>query len=81
MSLKSLHTIRHILPEILSVTCNNTSNNDAMIRELAWKVVGFGGETTYTRCFLHVVNLVAQTLIHQFDIKKKDADVALDTNL
>jgi hypothetical protein len=48
-----------------------------MIRELAVKVLEFGGTSTHTRCFLHTVNLVAKSLIREFDITKRDADEAL----
>ncbi|KAG1791479.1 hypothetical protein EV424DRAFT_1273999, partial [Suillus variegatus] len=53
--------------QILSVTCDNASNNDAMIRELSGKVLEFSGPTTHTRCFLHTVNLVAKLLIREFN--------------
>jgi hypothetical protein len=48
-----------------------------MVRELSYKVPAFGGVTSHTRCFLHTVNLVAKSLIREFDIKKRDADQAL----
>jgi len=48
-----------------------------MVRELSDKVPAFGGVTTHTRCFLHTVNLVAKSLIREFDTKKQDADQAL----
>jgi len=48
-----------------------------MIRELSSKVLEFGGPTTHTRCFLHTVNLVAKSLIREFDVKKPEADQAL----
>jgi hypothetical protein len=57
------------------VTCDNASNNDAMIRELAELVPGFEGEASHTRCFLHVINLVAKSLIHQFDARTGQTDV------
>ncbi|KAG1745068.1 uncharacterized protein EDB91DRAFT_1037560, partial [Suillus paluster] len=53
--------------QILSITCDNASNNDTMIRELSDKVLEFGGAVTHTRCFLHTVNLVAKSLIRKFD--------------
>lgn len=48
-----------------------------MVRELSDKVPAFGGVTSHTRCFLHTVNLVAKSLIREFDIKKRDTDQAL----
>jgi hypothetical protein len=44
-----------------------------MIHELAdllpnWSVVN------RTRCFAHIVNLIAKSLLKQFDVKKKNAD-------
>ncbi|KAG1745065.1 uncharacterized protein EDB91DRAFT_1038696, partial [Suillus paluster] len=53
--------------QILSITCDNASNNDVMIRELSGKVLEFSGATTHMRCFLHMVNLVAKLLIREFD--------------
>jgi hypothetical protein len=61
--------------KILAVTCDNASNNDVMIKELAEFVPGFEGEVGHTRCFLHVVNLVAKSLIHQFDVHGSQAEV------
>jgi hypothetical protein len=57
------------------VTCDNASNNDVMIRELAELVPGFEGEVSHTRCFLHVINLVAKSLIHQFDTHGSQTDI------
>ncbi|KAG2740485.1 hypothetical protein P692DRAFT_201675684, partial [Suillus brevipes Sb2] len=53
--------------KILSITSDNASNNDTMISELADNVAHFEGKNSQTRCFLHVVNLVAKSLIRQFD--------------
>ncbi|KAF8548495.1 hypothetical protein OG21DRAFT_1374013, partial [Imleria badia] len=52
---------------ILSVTADNASNNDAMVHVLGELVPAFGGAPSQTRCFLHVVNLIAKSLIHQFN--------------
>lgn len=38
----------------------------------------FPGAANRCRCFLHVVNLIAKTLLKQFDIPKKKAKEALD---
>jgi hypothetical protein len=40
-----------------------------MIRELERLVPTFAGFASHTRCFLHIVNLVAKSLICQFDAK------------
>jgi len=77
LHLIQLHTVILIVPKILSMTCDNTSNNDAMINDLMRRVAIFGGEASHMHCFLHVVNLVAKSMICQFDVKKKDADAAL----
>ncbi|KAF8546220.1 hypothetical protein OG21DRAFT_1380027, partial [Imleria badia] len=52
---------------ILSVTCDSAANNDIMIRELAVLADGFAGPASHTRCFLHVVNLIAKSILCQFD--------------
>ena len=45
-----------------------------MVEELYATLPAFGGAASHTRCFLHVVNLIAKSLIHQFDVSRKDAD-------
>ncbi|KIM60169.1 hypothetical protein SCLCIDRAFT_124814 [Scleroderma citrinum Foug A] len=52
------------------MTCDNASNNDQMIEELHTLVVEFAGSASHTRCFLHIINLIAKMLIQQFDAKK-----------
>ena len=60
------------------MTCDNASNNDTMIDELANLLPNFPGPANQTRCFLHVLNLVVKSILHQFDVptskKKSDAD-------
>jgi hypothetical protein len=63
--------------QILGVTCDNATNNEVMIDELANLTPDFWGASSRARCFLHVVNLVAKSIIWIFDIKKKDVDAAL----
>ncbi|KAI0037894.1 hypothetical protein FA95DRAFT_1475131, partial [Auriscalpium vulgare] len=53
--------------QILSITCDNASNNDTLIAELAVILESFPGDANRTRCFLHVVNLVAKQLLRQFE--------------
>ncbi|KAA1479016.1 hypothetical protein DENSPDRAFT_751612, partial [Dentipellis sp. KUC8613] len=55
---------------MLSVTCDNASANDVMVDELAELIDGFSGQVARTRCFAHVVNLVAKSLLRQFDVPK-----------
>ena len=48
-----------------------------MVTELAKLLHDFPGEANRTRCFAHIVNLIAKSLIRQFDIPKKQADEEL----
>ena len=52
------------------MTCDNATNNDVMIQELETLTPEFAGFASHTRCFLHIVNLVAKALLRQFDAKK-----------
>ena len=48
-----------------------------MIDELEERLATFSGAPNRTRCFAHVVNLIAQTIIRQFDVPKaKEGGVA-----
>jgi hypothetical protein len=60
--------------KILSVTCDNASNNNTMIEELENSLTGFSA-VNHT-CFAHILNLVAKSLLKQFDVKpdKKNDD-------
>jgi hypothetical protein len=49
-----------------------------MIEELSKLLRDFPGEANQTRCFLHIVNLIAKQLLKQFDVPRKNADAALD---
>ena len=60
--------------KVLNITCNNASSNDTMVEELEDLLDGFGGKTNRTRCFEHVVNLVARTVTRQFDTPKAGND-------
>lgn len=55
--------------QILSVTCDNASNNDTMVKHMADLLTKFQGDYAQTRCFLHITNLTAQSLLHEFDVK------------
>ncbi|OBZ79481.1 putative AC9 transposase [Grifola frondosa] len=63
--------------KMLAVAADNASANDTMIDELSKLIDTFPGETNCVRCFLHVVNLIAKTLIRQFDVPKKDQNAIL----
>jgi hypothetical protein len=49
-----------------------------MITELADLLDDFPGEANRTRCFAHILNLVAKSIIKQFDVPKAQADEVLD---
>src|ERR1700683_1787135 len=50
-----------------------------MVTELAKLLHDFPGEANHTCCFAHIVNLIAKSLIRQFDVPKKQADKELST--
>jgi hypothetical protein len=60
--------------QILSVTCDNTSNKDTMVEHLATLVENFPGAANQTRCFTHILNLVAKSILCSFDAPKKAGD-------
>lgn len=67
--------------QMLSVTCDNASCNDTMVNEMAVEIDNFS-EVNRTRCFLHIVNLVAKSLLKPFEtIKKGLQDDALQREL
>ena len=49
-----------------------------MIEELVDMLPNFQGPANRSRCFLHTVNLIAKTLLKQFDVPRKDASAVLD---
>lgn len=64
--------------EILSIVCDNASNNDTMIVELSNLLAEFPGAANCSCCFTHVLNLAAISIIRQYDLPKVQADVAMD---
>ncbi|KAL4066804.1 hypothetical protein J3A83DRAFT_4076812, partial [Scleroderma citrinum] len=52
---------------ILSVTCDNATNNDIMVQKLEEKVPNFNGAMAQLHCFLHITNLVVKSLMQLFD--------------
>ena len=60
--------------QILSVTCDNASNNNTMVEHLATLVENFPSTANQTRCFTHILNLVAKSILCSFDALKKGAE-------
>jgi len=63
---------------MLSATCDNASANDAMVDHLAELIDTFPGAPNRTRCFAHILNLVAKCIMRQFDDPKKKKKSAFD---
>jgi hypothetical protein len=52
------------------VTCDNASNNEKMAEKLEDLLPAFASSNR-ARCFTHVLNLIAKSLLKQFDVAKK----------
>jgi hypothetical protein len=66
------------LGQILCVTCDNASNNEKMTRHLESLLPDYSS-TNRARCFMHILNLVAKSLLKQFDVcKTSKADEELN---
>ena len=61
----------------MGVVCDNASNNDTMITELATLLPHFPGAPNRSRCFAHVLNLTAKSIIRRFDLPKNLAMAAV----
>ena len=66
------------IAQILSITCDNASNNDTMVSELEKLLEVFPGESNRTHCFDHIVNLIAKSVIRQFDTPTVKGNEAFD---
>jgi hypothetical protein len=64
--------------QIISITCDNASNNDTMVTTLGDLLVAFPGDTNRTQCFDHIINLIAKSIIKQFDVSKTAQKDSLD---
>jgi len=64
--------------QVLSVTCDNAAPNDMMIDELAKLLEEFPGAANCTHCFTHILNLVAKSIMKQFNLLKAKAGEVLD---
>ena len=58
----------------MSITLDNASVNNVLIQELEHMVEGFPGEANQTRCFNHILSLVAKSIVQMFDVPKNNAD-------
>ena len=57
--------------KILSVTCDNASNNDIMSTKLDHMLTKYS-PINCMQYFAYILNLVAKSLLKQFDVKKDD---------
>ena len=64
--------------QVLSLTCDNASNNDVSVDKLADKVESFTGDASHVRCFAHVINLVVKSILAQFDTARDGAGPGQD---
>lgn len=53
--------------QLLAITADNASPNDVMVDRLEDLIPSFGGAANRVRCFDHVTNLVAKSLLASFD--------------
>ena len=51
-----------------------------MIEHLSTLVENFPGAANQTRCFTHILNLVAKSILRQFEVRKKTNDDPDDTD-
>jgi hypothetical protein len=66
------------MAQILSITCNNVSNHDTMVEVLKDQLDTFPRDSNCTQCFDHIVNLVAKSIIWQFDALKAKGNESFD---
>ncbi len=64
--------------KILSITCDNATNNDTVVDDLTDRLLEYPSEEHRTRCFAHVVNLVVKSLLNKFELPKKRKYDAVD---
>ena len=57
--------------QLLGMTGDNATANDAMINELGELVPTFDGSCSRGRCFDHTINLCAKSVVRPFDMPKK----------
>ena len=64
--------------QILSITADNALNNNKMIEHLATLIESFPGAANQTWCFMHILNLVAKSILRQFEAPKSKGGKVLD---
>jgi hypothetical protein len=52
-----------------------------MVKALGDILVAFPGESSRTRCFSHIINLIAKSILKQFDINKAQKGETVDEAL
>ena len=50
------------------MTCDNASSNNVMMNELEFLLAHFEGQGTRVQCILHIGNLVAKSMLKQFNV-------------
>jgi hypothetical protein len=75
-----MQKVTHLSLQILSITCNNASNNDMMVEEMELHIAAFS-RVNQTRCFLHILNLIAKSLLNRFELPDaKGEDLSEENN-
>ena len=62
------------------MTADNATNMDTLSEYLAQKVPSYS-TVNRTRCFLHILNLVAKSLLRQFDVTPRKETDGVDDDL
>lgn len=81
VSFGRIYMFTHHLPvprQLLAITADNATNNDTMVDALADSIESFPGELNRGRCFDHIINLCAKSVLRAFEATKKDASAILD---
>jgi hAT family C-terminal dimerisation region/Domain of unknown function (DUF4413) len=69
-----------VLPKLLAITTDNTSNNDTFLDNLEMACqeqdIPFSSESMHVRCAAHVINLAVQDLLSALNSAALDSDTA-----
>src|ERR1700733_14594047 len=66
--------------KVLTLVCDNASNNDTMTEELGCLIPSFKGKQARVRCFAHILNLVVKVHLDS-SLKKYHGDILLQAIL